>query len=83
LPSVREIAAYFPMVHSLSLNVPDQKWAATANSIFASAHTDNYSAPDAIRRLFKASPFGIEQCVKAHSLVWLGKSEKDIRRMYA
>jgi glycosyltransferase involved in cell wall biosynthesis len=71
LPGIREIAAYFPSVKTLSLDAPDTEWAMAAEALRAgNSHiTDKNDAATS----FATSVFNIDQCVKAHCDVWEAK----------
>jgi glycosyltransferase involved in cell wall biosynthesis len=67
LPGVCEIAAYFPSVVPLSLNLSNEVWAQEATALTKDQSTD--TREHALER-FLNSPFNLEMCVEAHAHIW-------------
>lgn len=68
LPGINEIAAQLPLVRCLPLDTDDNVWAQAA------AHFNIQDQPPAARadaiQSFASSVFNINECTKAHCLVW-------------
>ncbi|HUT59065.1 MAG TPA: glycosyltransferase [Phycisphaerae bacterium] len=76
LPVIREIAARLPLVHPLSLDADDERWARAIEAMATGSNSD--SARQAAHRSFTDSIFTIDRCTETTSQVWRLASQESM-----